>query len=128
MPRETPRIAILGHEEGDGFLPFFEERVVGRFELVGVGSAGLSERDGEVAHESVSLDDLDFAVIRDLGDPSRRDGSSPHPPGRRGRRPASDTARSSVGARTVGVPTGRPERDARSNYRRPTSLLSGRFH
>ena len=56
MPRARPKIAILGHGEGDGFLPFFRERAGDRLELVGVAPGELCP------------DDVDFAVIRDLGD------------------------------------------------------------
>ncbi|MBW2276777.1 MAG: hypothetical protein JRF63_04750 [Deltaproteobacteria bacterium] len=72
MPQDAPNIAILGHDAGDGFLPFFQERAAGRFNLIGVDSKGLQIDHGAAAHESVSLDEIDFAVIRDLGDQRQR--------------------------------------------------------
>lgn len=72
MPHAKPKIAVLGHEEGDGFLPFFRERVGHRLDLVGIDTGALVLRDGEITHPKLNIAELDFAVIRDLGDPSRR--------------------------------------------------------
>jgi RimK family alpha-L-glutamate ligase len=72
MVRARPKIAVLGYEEADGFLPFFRERVGEHLELVGVDPGELSIRDGEVLHGSQSLDEIDLAVIRDLGGEQER--------------------------------------------------------